>query len=472
MTTQTVPYAALHIAEFAAQFPADQLTELAIRTVGRAIVDTVGIGLAAVDEPASQAALRYVRSMNSAHAHGQARLWTHDESGSLIDAAFYNGLIAHVLDFDDVSSPLRGHPSVVMLPALLALGASRHTSGLRLASAYAVGLEVMVKIARAMVSDHYARGWHASTTIGVLGAAAACSHLIGLSAEQTANAIGLAVAQACGSQASFGTMAKSFQTGHCNASALRAVLLAEAGMDAAPDALDGPQGFIKLYGNGESLHEQLATLGQQPLELVSSGLEIKKYPMCYAAHRSLDAMLELRRTFGFNAEDIDTIAVRSNYRGMVPLVHPRAQTGLQAKFSMHYAMAAAALDGYVRLASFTDEAVQRPAIRRLMAAVSAEEAQGPTTPRWNVVSIGLRNGQRHEKEVRVLRGSHADPLSDEELHEKWADCLSFSGYVDPDRRFFDAALSLEKHDVASLTAAIPARGDNAPAIPGHTLHLQ
>ncbi|MVW79633.1 MmgE/PrpD family protein [Bordetella sp. 02P26C-1] len=464
MTDQTVTPAALRIAEFSAQFPVEHLTEAAIRTVGRAIVDTVGIGLAAVDEPASLTALRYVRSANpmtnSPQAEGQGRLWTHDESASLTDAAFYNGLIGHVLDFDDVSSPLRGHPSVVMLPALLALGASRRSSGIRLASAYAVGLEVMVKIARAMVSDHYARGWHASTTIGVVGAAAACSHLIGLSVEQTANAIGLAVAQASGTQASFGTMAKSFQTGHCNASALRAALLAEAGMDAASDALDGRQGFIKLYGNGESLDEQMENLGCAPLELVSSGLEIKKYPMCYAAHRSLDAILDLRRTLGFSAEEIAKIEVRSNYRGMVPLIHPGAETGLQAKFSMHYAMAAAAVDGYVRLASFTDEAVQRPAIRRLMAAVSTEEAQGASTPRWNVVSVTLRNGQRHEKEVRVLRGSHADPLSDAELQEKWTDCLNFGGYSDPDQRFFKAALSLERHDIASLTAAMPAPRDN------------
>lgn len=444
----------MQIARFSAAFDPAQLSTAAQRSVGRAIIDTVGIALAAAGDPTSATAWRYVRAEAAAPA---ARAWTHPESASLAGAAFYNGVAAHVLDFDDVSSTLRGHPSVVMLPALLALGQARDLPGRRLVAAYAVGLEVMVKIARAMVSDHYARGWHATTTIGVLGAAAACSHLLGLSAGQTAHAIGLAFAQSSGSRASFGTMAKSFQTGHCNASALRAALLAEAGMDAAPDALDGPQGFTTLYGNGESLAGELATLGHEPLELLASGLEIKKYPMCYAAHRAIDGMLDLRREHALQPGQIEAIHVESNYRAMVPLIHPRPQTGLEAKFSMPYAMAAAALDGQVRLASFTDAAVQRPAVRALMEHVTTHEAQGPAAPRWNIVRVALRDGTAVQKEVRVLRGSHQSPLSDTELADKWADCLDFGGYRDPQNQFFDSAMEVASGSTAALMALLPRR---------------
>lgn len=472
LMTNITSTAASRIADFVAGFSEDALDAAGARMVGRAIIDTVGIALAAVDDPACEIALGHVRQEygSGAQRHaspntglGQtiqavdARIWTHAERSSIPGAAFYNGFAGHLLDFDDVSSPLRGHPSIAMLPALLALGEARGCSGKRLASAYAVGLEVMVRIARAMVSDHYAKGWHATTTIGVLGAAAACSHLLGLSPAQIVNALGLAFAQASGSRASFGTMAKSFQTGHCNASALRAALLAEAGMDAAPDSLDGPQGFSRLYGNGEALATQLDTLGHTSLELFTSGLEIKKYPMCYAAHRSIDGVLDLRREHDIRASDVIGIQVTSNHRGMVPLIHPNAQTGLQGKFSMHYAMAAALLDGEVRLSSFTDDAVQRAEIRRLMSVVSAVEADGPATPRWNVVSITLRDGTRHEKEIRSLRGSHELPLSDEELRAKWADCLQFGGYTDEEGRFFEAALGLETRSVAELSAALPGR---------------
>jgi 2-methylcitrate dehydratase PrpD len=425
-----------HIAQFTTSFDPEQ------------------VSADAKTEPASRIALRYVQNNDSCTA--QARLWGLSDACSVSGAAFYNGVAAHVLDFDDVSSPLRGHPSVVMLPALLALGQARSCSGRRLASAYVVGLEVMVKIARAMVSDHYTKGWHATTTLGLIGAVAACSHLVGLAATLTAHAIGLAFAQASGSRANFGTMAKSFQTGHCNASALRAVLLAEAGMDASLEALDGTQGFTKLYGNGESLRAELETLGAAPLEILNSGLEIKKYPMCYAAHRAIDGVLDLCREHAIDAATIASIHVLSNRRAMVPLIHPYATTGLEAKFSMPYAMAAAVLDHGVRLASFTDQAVQRPEIQALMKKISTEESDGPVTPRWNVVTITLHNGIVHEKEIRVLRGAHDKPLTDDDVLAKWQDCLQYGGFSYLGQQFFEDALNLGTTDIPSLMARLPA----------------
>lgn len=452
MMTPSSPTASEQIADFSTSFDYDDLAPAALLTVGRAIVDTVGVAIAGAGESASAIAADYVSKEGGTPA---VTTWGQSVPFSLTGAAFYNGVAAHVLDFDDVSSPLRGHPSVAMLPALLALGQARGTQGRRLASAYAVGLEVMVRLARVLVSDHYTRGWHATATLGMLGATVACSHLLGLSARQTVNAIGLAVAQCAGTRANFGSMAKSFQTGHCNTSALRSALLAEAGMDAAADALDGPQGFAVLYGNGEPLAASLETLGKASPEIISSGLEIKKYPMCYAAHRSIDGVLDLRQEHGLEAEDIAAIHVQSNYRAMVPLIHPRAQTGLEAKFSMPYAMAAALLDGHVRLASFTDEAVQRNAIQALMKKVTTEEAAGAATPRWNRIRVTLRNGTVHGKEIRTLRGSHENPLSNGDLLEKWNDCLEYGGHADTQSRFFNQALAVETDTVATLMSLLP-----------------
>jgi len=452
MTTHYRGTASERIAEFSASFSPQDLPHCALLTVGRAIVDTVGVAIAGCGEPASNIAAGY------ANTEGGSRLvaaWGRPVPLSLSGAAFYNGIAAHVLDFDDVSSPLRGHPSVAMLPALLALGQARASQGLRLASAYVIGMEVMVRLARTMVSDHYTKGWHATATLGMLGATVACSHLLALSIRQTVNAIGLAVAQCAGTRASFGTMAKPFQSGHCNASALRATLLAEAGMDAASDALDGPQGFSMLYGNGESLAATLDDLGSAPLEILSSGLEIKKYPMCYAAHRAIDGMLDLRQEHEIDAANIAAIHVHSNHRAMVPLIHPQAQTGLEAKFSMPYAMAAATLDGQVRLASFTDEAVHRTAIRKLMEKVTTKEVLGHTTPRWNKIRVTLRDGRIYEKEVRTLRGSHESPLSNADLNKKWHDCLNYGCHADPQSTFFDRALEIETSSVASLMSCLP-----------------
>jgi 2-methylcitrate dehydratase PrpD len=451
------------IARFSCRLMPEHVGPELQRQVGRALIDTVGVALAGRGEAVSRSVWRYGVSTSGAQA---ARIgagpWGSRERWPAEVAALYNGVAGHVLDFDDVTSPLRGHPSIALLPPLVALAQERDLPGSRLASAYVVGFEVMVRLARAMVHDHYAKGWHATTTLGTVGSAVACCHLLGLSEAQTVSAIGLAVAQAAGTRGNFGTMAKSYQAGHCGASAVRAALLAELGVDGAPDALDGPQGFACLYGASEDLGpalEGLEFVGDThgaAFELAVSGLEVKKYPMCYAAHRAIDGMLDLRAEHGFRADAVRGIHVTANRRAFVPLIHDRPRTGLEGKFSMQYAMAAALLDGHVRLSSFTDEQVQRPEAQELLRRVSCAEDAGAETPRWNVLELRLVSGAVLRKEVRELRGSSTSPLSDAELRDKWQDCLAFAGTSDWGEAFFDAALRINQGRVHELMELLPA----------------
>ncbi|MDQ6213471.1 MmgE/PrpD family protein [Achromobacter insolitus] len=445
--------AALAIARYAVGRPAAGTFAFLSREVGRALIDTVGVGIAGRHEPVSTIALQYGAACGGAP---QAQAWGWRDRLSPEAAAFCNGVAGHVLDYDDVSSPLRGHPSIALLPPLVALAQARDLAGGQLVDAYVVGFEIIVKLARAMVHEHYAKGWHATATLGTVAAAVACARLLDLTEMQTVHAIGIAVGQAAGTRANFGTMAKSFQAGHCAASGLRAALLAELGMDAAADALDGPQGFMRLYGQDESLAPALAGLGVDPPELASSGIEIKKYPLCYATHRSLDGILDLRREHGLTAQDVESVHIESNHRGMVPLIHDSPATGLEAKFSMPYAISAALLDGRINFTSFTDEAVQRPAIRELMPRITRQEDGQPTAARWNRLRVRLRSGQTLEKEIRQLRGSKDLPLSDEALREKWRDCLQHGGVCATDgEAFFDQALHLERLPVRTLMELLP-----------------
>lgn len=453
MPESSVATVSRRIAAYACRFDPHSLDAAQRRQVGRALIDTVGVALAGQAEPAARIFHRHATARGGIDARASA--WGRRAQLPAEEAALYNGVAGHVLDFDDVNSPLRGHPSIALLPPLVALAEARGLTGQRLASAYAVGFEVMVRLARAMVQDHYARGWHATTTLGGIGAAVACCHLLGLSQAQTTDAIGLAVAQASGSRINFGTMAKSFQAGHCGASAVRSALLAELGVDGAPDALDGAEGFAALYGKGEDLTQALQGLGDDEPELMRSGIDIKKYPMCYAAHRSLDGMLALRAEHGLVADAVTAVHVRSNRRAMVPLIHDRPQTGLEGKFSMQYAMATALLDGHVRLSSFTDEAVRRPAAQRLMERITCSEDDGPQTPRWNTLAVTLADATVLHREIRQLRGSAACPLSDGELREKWRDCLDYAGAASHGDAFFEAALALEDSPVESLMAQLP-----------------
>ena len=437
--------AAERIAAFSAGFRREHLTRDLVQACGRALLDTYAVALAGRNEEASRMALTYARRSGLPAPGRASRDWGTGEMLPLELAALSNGVAGHVLDYDDVTSPLRGHPSVALLPALVGLAEAIDADGAELACAYVAGFEVICKLSKAMAVRHYARGWHSTSSIGTIGAAVACARLLQLDARQTVHGIGLAVSQAAGSRANFGTHAKSFQAGHANAAGLRAALLASEGFDAAAGALDEAFGYMDLYASGESLSAQLETLGEAPLELVSSGIEVKKYPLCYATHRALDGVLDLRQAHGLTLADVAAVHVRTSAGALTPLIHQRPQTGLEAKFSMQYAMTAALLDGRVGLSSFTDEAVRRSQVQAFFRQVTSDDAAtGATFPRWSEIALELHNGQRLHRRVDLLRGSAEAPLSLQELRAKVQDCLAWGqARVDVDR-LFSGALSIDR----------------------------
>jgi 2-methylcitrate dehydratase PrpD len=267
------------------------------------------------------------------------------------------------------------------------------------------------------------------------------------------NAIGLAVAQTGGTRENFGTGAKSFQAGQCNAAALRAVLLAEQGFTAASTALDGKAGYTALYSKGEDISAALKCLSSDPLEIESSGIEVKKYPACYGIHRPLDGLFDLRQMHPLTTDNIERIEVETSYRALAPLVLHMPRSGTEGKFSMQYTLAAAIADGEVRLASFIDEAVDRPALRGLMGRISAREVSDQIVPRWALITVQLKSGEVLRRRIDELRGSPHSPLSDEELLTKISDCVSWSGLsIDP-ASLFQAAMQLGTHRVRDILTA-------------------
>jgi 2-methylcitrate dehydratase PrpD len=456
--TPAASSASARIADFVGGFTPERITAAQIEQTARVLIDTVACAVAGAREPAARIALDYARTRQSPQ---RADAWGMGASLAVEDAALYNGVAGHVLDFDDVTSPLRGHPSIALLPALVALAQAHDLRGRDLAAAYVVGFEVMVKLARAMVGDHYAKGWHSTSSIGILGATAACAHLMRLTREQIVDALGIAVAQASGSRVNFGTMSKSFQAGHCGVSAIRAVMLARSGFTGAPDAIDGENGYMSLYANRESLDGQLAALGSAPLEIETAGIEVKKYPLCYATHRTLDGILDLRAEHGLRLETVERVEVLCSYRALVPLVHLAPQTGLEAKFSMQYAVAAALQDGAIGLSSFEDAAVRRPAIQTFLGRVEAREESGEPIPRWNAIRLYTKAGAVLEKRVTTLRGSAQLPLSRDELLAKARDCFGFGGYPAGADAFCDAAHALDGMGVREMFAHLPQAGAQA-----------
>jgi 2-methylcitrate dehydratase PrpD len=296
----------------------------------RALIDTIAVAYAARRQPLREAL------------------------GPLTEAGRWTAL-AHVLDFDDLHLPSTTHISAICVPAALSTG-----GGLR---AYLAGAGVMARIGRALGWGHYDAGWHATCTAGAPAAAAAAAVARGLDAQQTANAIALAVPGAGGVQRAFGTDAKSLQVAFALEAGLRAAALAAAGAGADPRALD----------------EWMGLMGGEPATLaydgpaIPGGLAIKLYPCCYALQRPIAAVASLGSVDARRVRRVRVLAPRA---ALAPLIHDQPRTGMQGKFSLRYGVAAAVLDGHPGFASFSDPAVQRAAARRLMDRVEVEATEG------------------------------------------------------------------------------------------------
>jgi 2-methylcitrate dehydratase PrpD len=311
---------------------------------------------------------------------------------------------AHVLDYDDLHLPSTAHISAVCVPAALASGGG--------ARAYLAGAGVMERLGTALGWSHYRAGWHATCTAGAPAAAATASVAHGLSAEETAIAIALAVPGAGGVQAAFGTAAKSLQVGFAVDAGVRAAGLAAAGATADPGALDD---WFALVGGEDPRRARIA-------HTVGDGLAIKLYPCCYALQRPIHAMTRLE---GVSPEDVAQIRVTTPASSLKPLIHRRPATGLQGKFSLEYGVVATLLDGLPNLDSFTDQAVQRPQAQKLMALVevtTSEEGEGLLAGEVTI-EVTPRSGERRRTSLDLPPGAPSRPPSPAERHNKLNACV-------------------------------------------------
>lgn len=374
-------------------------------------------------------------------------------------AALINGALAHAMDFDDTVSSMPGHPGGVVFSALFGILPHTKATGRDFLVAAAVGYEVATKLGAMIGMGHYNRGWHTTGSIGIFGAVAAVCRLKGLDREQTRHALGIAVSMSSGLRVNFGTMTKPFHSGWAASSGLTAALLAASGFTSSAEALSGKSGLVQVVGDAGSNEHVLESLGN-PYTVAQPGISFKKYACCYAMHRAIDALTELRESgvLGDPAH-VEWVGARVAPGSLGPLPYTRPATGLEGKFSMQYALAVGALDGRFGLDAFTTGAVQRPEIRELLERTRAVETPecSPGDPEGKSASAGTRgvvevtvmltDGTQHVRTVEKPPGSPTRPLRHQEVMQKFRDSCRFSGF--PAERA-DAVLSLiEKLDVES-----------------------
>lgn len=416
----------------------DQLPVAAIETAKIGFIDCIAVMVAGAAEDSVQI-LRKTLAAEAGTA--EASLYFSPERMPAAAAAWINGTAGHVLDYDDFA---RGHPSVVIVPALLAEGELLDVSGADLIAAYVAGYEVYIDVGIRERQSYQAKGWHPTPLMGALAAAAACARLRKLDAAGVTSALGLAAAQSSGITASYGTMAKSMQVGKAAHTGILSARLAANGMTAAKDVLDHAQGFLAaLSPNGDLDLERPVRIGEH-WHIVERGLSIKRYPACYCVHRLVDGALELAAKRPMAIDDIANIEVSLSKTHTTILKHHRPQTGLEAKFSAEFAVAAALLSGNVGLREVRDAYVLRPEVQQLMRRVSIVENENydPEALGFSVydqVKVTLKDGRTLDgPQVRHALGNAKRPLGLEDLRRKFVDCFAAAGSrVDAERLFAD-----------------------------------
>ena len=409
----------------AESFP--RLPDATVLAARRAILDTLGVMLAGSREETAERARVVIGRRRSSP---EATVAGTSLRVSMEDAAFANGTASHVLDYDDVQASLSGHPSVPVLPAALAVAERAHASGQDLLAAFVIGVEIEAKLGRAMNPTLYEVGWHATSTLGVLGATAATAKLLDLSQERTAHALAIAASMASGIKANFGTDCKSLHVGHATRCGLEAGLLAAAGCTGNPRALEHVDGFGSTYGAGSKPEWDLTTLNLgAPHELVDPGIGVKRFPACASTHQALDATLDLVETYAIGPSAVEAVECGVYYLAPHQLIYDRAETGLQGKFSMPYCVSVALLDRTVGLAQFADERVRRPDVQALMPRirmfVHPEQTTRECLPtRFSEVTITLKDGRRFTRRVDHAKGQPQNPLTDAELEAKFRTCAT------------------------------------------------
>ncbi|MBV1884147.1 MAG: MmgE/PrpD family protein [Pseudomonadales bacterium] len=295
------------------------------RTVAKqCLLDWTACVVAATDEP-----LAKILRDEFGSAEGACSLIGTNETTTAQAAAMINGATGHALDFDDTNIVMGGHPSVPVVPAVWAMSEEMGATGEQLLTAMIVGLEVECRLGKLIGGQHYARGWHVTSTMGVFGACAGVSYLLKLSEEEFGHAFGLAASQASGLKANFGTMTKPFHAGHAAERGLISARLAKRGFTSNAEAFECNQGLMSAASEGAINEEQYDELATQWL---TEHTLFKYNAACYLTHASIEALKLMGE--GASEESCASIELQVHPSLLDVCGIENPETGLEAKFSL------------------------------------------------------------------------------------------------------------------------------------------
>jgi 2-methylcitrate dehydratase PrpD len=440
------------IGKFLADITYDDLPPEVLPMVRDAFTDTVGVVLVGLDQPVTEI-VRSTLVEPSARPEARACLSSHKVSAP--DAALLAGAIAHSLDYDDQS--MSGHPSAVLVPAILAEAEVLGSTGHDMVTAYVAGYEVWCELWR-RGRNYHPKGWHPTSVFGATAAAAAGAVLHHLSAERAATAVAIAGSYAGGLFSNFGSMMKGYHAGMAARGGLEAARLAAAGMSAGPDAIENPQGFLMAFSADRSPDLLSDSQLGRDWYLPKHKLLIKLHPTCYFLHRSFNGTVKMLADRQIDPEDVESVEVRMGKGQVTCLVYERPQTRWEAEFSGQFGIAAAVILGKMGVPELADEVVQRDDIQEFfpkvkLIPVDEYDERDPVFSPTESVTLTLRNGEVLESgPISTIPGHANDPLTTEQLWGKFRECTLQTHSESEARELFDL---LQQIDSLPSVNALP-----------------
>lgn len=412
----------------------------AAKEVGKqALMDFIGVTVAGMEEPLSRI---LIAEADEAGGHAQATLIGSNVRANVQQAALINGSAGHAHDYDDVHINMGGHPTVPVAPVVFALGEHLARSGSELLTAFIAGVDTECILGRYAGPSHYAKGWHATGTLGTFGAAAAASLLRKLDTPTTAAALGIAGTQAAGLKSQFGTMCKPLHAGHAATTGVQAAGLAEREFSSRLDILEANQGFMSTQCESASEERFSVAMGNAAF---AQNICFKYHAACYLTHSSIEAVSNLCNGNLFAPGDIESVEIRVNAGHFDVCNIQEPGTGLEAKFSLRFT-AAMAMAGLATssISIFTDALTQQPELIALRNKVRVTAHTSPNPE--SIVTITLTTGETYSEAVNV-----AIPMTDlsaqwEKLERKFHTLVDSRLGADVADELINYCKTLDEHD--------------------------
>lgn len=389
----------------------------ALESAAMSFIDTVAAMAAGWD---SEAASRTLATIE-AFANGRATVVGRRVTMAPLWAAMINGVAAHAAELDDNFLVAGTHGSAVLFPALMAVAEQEASNGRALLDAYIAGLQVQWRLSQSANPAHGALGWHPTSTLGVVGAAAACARLLKLNVAQITHGLAISASMMSGTNAQFGTMTKPLHSGFAAHRGLFAALLARSGVTGGSRALESEDGSLALMGARPGEAPLPATFGE-PLAFHDYGVAMKLWPTCGSSHPPVWAALQALAGRKFNEITSVEITIPNILNNNLKYSTPTNAD--EAKFSLEFAVASALLDGTLTLASLGDDNRNRPGLHEIASRIRRRVLSAPTPDFSVTAKITFHDGACTQATCSFddLPGTRRHPLSLLDLASKLEDC--------------------------------------------------